>query len=530
MRLRIFYRGLFVLLFGACAVLGDDRQLIWVGWDMPTPARFEADVADFEKLKIFDGSGIYPTRKLQNGTIAHASDVSTNEHWAWSEFEQALADLQKAKPTLCTNNFLSITANPGSVDWFDDQGWNEIVDHWRLLARLAQKSGLSGLLFDPEPYHLPWAQFLYTAQPSHTAHSFAEMQTKARERGRAVMQAVVQEYPGITIFAYRLFCDLLRADGHAKPGANLQADRFGLFPAFVDGWCDAMPPTVTLIDGNENAFTYTKTDRYAATFARIKRGAPNFVSPQNRAKIQRQLLVGHGIYLDAVVAGSPITIDLKGMPPAAHLLTFTSAAIDAADGLVWVYGEKGRFWSTRNSSAAPWTDKIPGIASALRAAKDPNEFAREYIASSNAKNNVLRGAEFAAGVWQNWQAKGSKGVSSRESGSAILSQMQYGTVGQSVTVTPGETYVVGVKVKQSGQGAAGLLINWKGGGKFVAQSEIVELIATDSPAADGWRQIAGLVTVPSEANELAFLCFARGQESDKSTAIFKDPVVVRASQ
>src|SRR5947199_340469 len=85
----------------------------------------------------------------------------------------------------------------------------EVVDHWRLLARLARKGRLSGLCFDAEPYRKPWSQFLYAAQPSKSQHSFAEMRVKARERGREVMKAIAAEYPDMTIFAYRLFSDLI---------------------------------------------------------------------------------------------------------------------------------------------------------------------------------------------------------------------------------------------------------------------------------------------------------------------------------
>jgi hypothetical protein len=113
---------------------------------------------------------------------------------------------------------------------------------------------------------------------------------------------------------------------------------------------------------------------------------------------------------------------------------------------------------------------------------------------------------------------------------AKLTQMTYGSVGQSIPVKPGETYAVGSKLNQSGQGAAGLIINWKRNGKWVAQSEVVEFVSTDSPDAEGWRQIAGLVTAPSEANELIFLCFARGQDSDNAAAVFKNPVAARVSQ
>jgi hypothetical protein len=66
------------------------------------------------------------------------------EHW--SE-----VDLQAATPVTATNNFLLLNANPGDVDWFEDAGWVEITEHWRLRAWLAKHGGLKGIVFDIEP-------------------------------------------------------------------------------------------------------------------------------------------------------------------------------------------------------------------------------------------------------------------------------------------------------------------------------------------------------------------------------------------
>ncbi len=72
-------------------------------------------------------------------------------------------ELRKCKFTRFTDNFITIGANPGNIDWFDDEGWQQIVEHWRIAAWLAKQSGLKGLLFDPEPYTLPHSQFSYAA-------------------------------------------------------------------------------------------------------------------------------------------------------------------------------------------------------------------------------------------------------------------------------------------------------------------------------------------------------------------------------
>src|SRR6185295_6977803 len=91
--------GILILsILAAPAIFADGRQLIWTGWDIPTPAEFRTNVAAFDKLKLFDGSAIAPTRQLTNGNIERLSEAFMNSHWAWSEFEQAVNDLKNAKP------------------------------------------------------------------------------------------------------------------------------------------------------------------------------------------------------------------------------------------------------------------------------------------------------------------------------------------------------------------------------------------------------------------------------------------------
>ncbi len=160
-------------------------------------------------------------------------------------------------------------ANPGDVDWFDDAGWGEVVNHWRVLARLAKQGGLRGLLFDAEPYVNPHSQFRYDAQPESAKHTFDEYRTKARQRGCEVMRALADEFPDATIFTYRLFSDLLPLLDAGNLNRTLEPDTYGLQPAFVDGWMDAAPATITFIEGTEDiGYRANSPAEYNAAFTR----------------------------------------------------------------------------------------------------------------------------------------------------------------------------------------------------------------------------------------------------------------------
>jgi hypothetical protein len=509
---------------------GGERELIQTGWDSPTPADFRAGIAEFEKLDFFDGAAVVPTRRYGEKQVITSSAFLTN-HWEWNDFADCVRDLEATHPQRCTNNFLMLLASPGNVSWFDDAGWNEVVDHWRLLARVARQGRMAGIIFDAEPYSKPWSQFSYAAQTDKGSHTFAEMAAKARERGRGVMKAVGEEYPNMTVLAYRLFSDLPHAGDPHRPVMNLESSPYGLMAAFVNGWCDALPPEITIVDGNESAYGYENEEEYAAAFARLKLEAPRYVSVPNRAKIRQQFSVSHGIYLDAYspAPGGKAWFDFKDQSPGNRLMTFVAAALDASDGPVWVYGETGRWWPKGTNAA--WSAKFPGVENALRAAKDPTAFAALYIRDAKPAANLLRDAKFAQGAkaWFAWQAANTKGKSALANNVAQLSGMENGSVSQIVPVKPGETYVVGARAKTTGRGDVGISIGWqKAPGKWVATSKRVEFSATEPPGADGWQSIVGLVHVPPDAANLSFLFFARKQDPN-SEATFKDPVLIRVS-
>jgi hypothetical protein len=321
-----------------------------------------------------------------------------------------------------------------------------------------------------------------------------------------------------------LFSDLLQSGDAKDARAGLQTHAYGLLPAFVDGWCDVMPPGIVVIDGNETAFDYESEQNYADGFARLKVRGPYLISAENRAKLRRQFLVSHGIYLDAYVgaAGKKPTIELKGRGSADRLMSFANSALDAADGFVWVYGENGRWWPNRSGREA-WPRKFPGIEKAFRGAKDPGAFAIDF----------LQGHPPAVGLtnrWNFWQEAGSKGTSAGANEEVRLMGMKYGTASQSVPVRPGEIYAIGAKIKSSGRGDAAVAIGWQSAeSNWTAANKRVEFAPADAADGEGWRSVGGLVFVPPGAARLAFLLVARGQDAD-GAALFANPVLARVSK
>ena len=520
-----------LLLLALTAVASARPPLIVTGWDSPSPAQYRQHLAEFERWGVFDGTTIRPTRRMANGRDVDSRFTFSREPWRWEEFAGALADLRAAKPTTCRETFLMLYANPGNVDWFDDTAWREVVDHWRLLARLAKQGGLRGLLYDAEPYVKPHAQFRYGAQAQAAKHTFAEYQSKARERGREVMRALAAEFPEATIFTYRLFSDLLPLLDAGDLNRALEPDTYGLQPAFVDGWMDAAPATITIIEGTEDiGYRANSPAEYNAAFTRQRLRLAEFLSPEHREKFARQLRIGQSLYLDAHVnpPGHAWTIDRTDSTPARRLAANLAAALAASDGLVWLYGEQARWWPGGDAKSQTWAQKLPGAVTAIRRAKDPAAFVRSLFEGQRARTNLLANADFArtdgkapAG-WFTWQDDDSHGTFACTNGCAIIRGAKQAVVGMGVKTEPSAVLAVRLRVKTTGRGLAALSIGWKtADGKWTAHARNARFVPSAPPAADGWQEIHGLVEVPAGAGQLMFMAAASGQAGESDACSFK---------
>lgn len=529
------------------------KKLIATGWDHPDAQRLLQNQEAMDQ-QPFDGVVVDVVGQREDRKSCRLATAFSSDPWKRQWFQPSIDQLKATRLRRLTDNFLLLGANPGNVDWFDDAGWANIIEHWRLAARIVKESGLKGILFDPELYAPPHAQFRFSAQPQRDQHSFNDYHAKARQRGRQVMEAVAQECPNITLFCYFMNSVAWSATDHADPRRFLATHGYGLYPPFIDGWLDVLPPTVTLVDGCESAYRYNSTEQFIEATIRMKGACQTLVSPENRAKYRAQVQVSFGIYLDAYwnPPTSPWYVDGQGGSRVDRLRANVSTALRCADEYVWIYGEKFRWWPTPNKrvGAEAWPEALPGSDAALRFARDPMDFARNQIQRLRRTQklvNLARNGDFAArqipsetaGIqvwkegrppvgWNAWQEETSKGSLAWDrdhgagaNGSAKASNIVQGCFIQSHPAQPGQRYAVRAQRRIEGKGQATLRLRWQTAeGRWTAETQDV-LVYADGPTEE-WRDMMGVVEVPQGAGKLALLLLVTGQTSPADAVWFDD--------
>lgn len=375
--------GILVLMSAGCSANAQPAQkiqkkLIEAGWDQPTTKRLLQNLEEMEKAP-YDGVFVRAIGWDDKGHKINMREMFSNKPWKKSWFHSAISNLQAihSKSKTLTDNFLLIGAKPGNVDWFDDAGWKQIVGHWCIAAEIAKDGHLKGLHFNPESRTKPYHQMNYNVQPQHTKHSFEEYQVKARQRGREVMTAVARVDPNLIIFPFFMNSVQAISIQSSNPQLTLQGSSYGLYPAFINGWLDAAPPSMIFVDGCEvqGYHANSKLD-FLETANLVRNSALALVAPENRQKYRAQVQVSFGIYLDAYT--NPSTsgwyIDPKGDTPTQRLQINVQSALNTANEYVWTWGEKYRWWPTPNTgvNSESWEDKLPGINDALFGLTHPN--------------------------------------------------------------------------------------------------------------------------------------------------------------
>lgn len=529
------------------------KKLIATGWDKPDSQRLLDYLAEIEK-QPFDGVVIEVAGTKPDGKSCVIRPTFSNAKWEREWFQPVIDQLKACKFQRLTDNFITLGANPGNVDWFDDAGWDHIVEHWRIAAQIAKQSGFKGLLFDPEPYTPPYAQFSYNAQPARDRHPFNEYYAKARQRGRQIMEAVVAEYPDITIFCYFLNSVCMQATGRADPRQALASHSYGLLPPMLDGWLDVVPPTVRIVDGCESAYHYNSVDEYLEAGLGIRGRCQELVSPENRAKYRAQVQASFGVYLDAYwnPKESPWYIDGLGGERVDRLRVNTATALRVADEYVWIYGEKFRWWPTSNSRVRKeyWPEAIPGCDKALRYARNPMDYARTELAQLQKAGkliNLARNGQFNSETaktfqgtddkwregrlpagWTSWQEANSRGqftwdrkTGAKDQGAARATGVSNGCFLQSYPVKPGERYAVRAVAKIQGQGAVHFRIRWQTADGAWTRELRDKLVFSDQPSQE-WNELFSVAEVPPGVGRLVLLLGIRGQRSADDVLWYDD--------
>lgn len=532
-----------------------EKLLIQSGRDTPYAPEFREHYRKFNSLP-FDGAAV----RVRTGLVGATGDELMHDGFTWAfqndkpwneamfaDSAAALAAVAADAERRLRHNFLEVKALPGSVDYFDDVGWAELTSRLRLASRIVRDGGLEGILFDFEPLRtLPYRQFSYFAQPQRQRFAAAEYRAQVRRRGREMMTAITSEQPNIVLFCRHFLNGLMKAyDPNGRPAVRL-GDDYDLLPALVDGWLDVAPPTVRIVDGNEDAYLYTDRADYRRAAREIARDDVFLVAPENREKYRAQVQVSSGFYLDGYLGG-PGSFYFKPTGPggpAALLHEHVAEALAVSSRYVWIHGEKANWWpGGLTAKQPPWEAEFPGIVAALSLSdgerqrqeavdlSGTTEFDGERLAQALqfGPNAVRNGDVTGPTGWLSWQEK-KDGAATFDAahghaapGSLRMVGTHRGAWIQDVPVAGGRRYAIGAWCASAGAASPSVEIAWKDPvGKIVTRSRRMALVPDD---AQGWRVVRGVVAVPREAAKLnlQLTIHSAGEPSD---AVWFDDVRV----
>jgi hypothetical protein len=315
------------------------KKLIEFGWDQPSAAFMHEHIGDMEESP-FDGC-VYDVK------YAGPADETGSFSWrVWGQRRFTSAELQAARAHLeatplrrFRHNFLRVNVTPGDVDWYDD--FSSVIENMRLAASLARAGRSAGLLLDTETYEA--SLFSYAARPQRDTYSWQEYAARARQRGREIMRAIQEPFPGLTLFL---------TFGHSVPwhvtqadGTSLSETRYGLLAPFVDGLIDGAEGQTKIVDGYELSYGYRDTSRFAEAYAEMETGLLPIVADPRRYQLTTS--IGFGIWMDygqPRYGWYPRDLRRNYFTPE-RFEAVVRAALHHADEYVWIYTERPRWWS-----------------------------------------------------------------------------------------------------------------------------------------------------------------------------------------
>jgi hypothetical protein len=353
------------------------KKIIEFGWDMPSPAYLRDHLRAMEKSP-FDGVAIRLPDDAGGGCVF---DVEKWGKATSSARERELKTLREVpRGETLTDNFITVYGT-STMNWFSDADWQKVLDNVRFCSRAAKAGHCLGICWDAEAYtgRNPWR---YAAQPEYKQHTFADTCQMVRKRGSQFMQALQEEFPGLSFLALRLLSDfqdgspfsqhLFPIRDPQKSAIALEDAWWGLHPAFINGLLEAAQPEITFTDGNEEAYYYTSAQEFYRVVHDLRQEALPLVAPENRTKYASQYQIGHalsieytmGLWAEAISFPNYLKKQALELTPAQRLQWFEHNAFYAfktTDQYVWCYSEDMNWWTGKNLP--------PGIEEALRSAK-----------------------------------------------------------------------------------------------------------------------------------------------------------------
>ena len=540
LRTVFFAVGVLGSIFSVYASAGRVRstKIIFHGWDTidATPSDILANADEFAKLGI-DGVTLCLVATSPDGKRLSFDRVMNNPPWAESDFAGQIPVLRKIaqSPSLRESLLSSWWSPPKRLDWTDDVAWGAFAINMGVMAAIARKSGLKGILIDDEDYSKSRQYELMPGEPS-----YRETCELARKRAREVFSRIFEAYPDITLLAFRLLSREERYLRSADP-LGLAESKRDLWPWFVNGMLDVMPESATVVDGNEHAYEYmaSRGDFYRSSCERHT-AALGLVMPENRYKYRGGVRVSFGLYLDSYICGDKSQFYMGPLfgSRLRHFVENAEQAADAAEGYLWLYGERRAIVPWKNLSpgkkifapkgtwqgVATWNDALPGFNEELLYVKDKKAYLPNVLDRMKNAGTLTNLVLATARPWEIWHDDSSKASSFGSDGGAVfIKGPARGCHHVQIDgVKEGERYAIRVKCR--GKQAIATVF-WKKNGAWRWKKPSFPVVFSDG---ESRREGYAVATVPSGVDRLVINLAAGLREGE--TAVFDEVEVYRVEK
>ncbi|NLF61783.1 MAG: hypothetical protein GX574_11585, partial [Lentisphaerae bacterium] len=236
--------------FGKKHFIGHSWDLLWVN-TQDLVRNQEA----LEKLPL-EGISISIYAQDAEGKQINLRTAMTAPPWERSWFEEEISRVKQISSGNLKHNLICTFWAPRQrLAWNDDTAWANAAHNMAIAAWIAREGGAKGLLIDPEDY--PKSQ-QYTLLPEDG--SYEETAALARQRGAQMMQAMAAEYPDITLLAFWFFSMNRTLYQRKVDLADYAHSRDILWPHFLNGFLDAIPPGAIMVDATEHGYQFKAAD------------------------------------------------------------------------------------------------------------------------------------------------------------------------------------------------------------------------------------------------------------------------------
>ena len=486
----------------------------------------------FDTLPI-DGIGITPLtgQKDAIGRPMWSRYLMHTGPWQHEDVKPLVEDFRrltshKSMKECFFGKFFSSPTN--RIAWTDDAVWARIGQNMRVLARLAKEGGVRGFGIDHEDYFRQ-EQFRHRRSDG----DYAKTASLVRKRARQLFSGVFAEHPTAVIITFWLLSQEEIYFGEVDPVVTMR-DRGDLWPAFINGIFDVMPPTAKFVDGDEKSYRY-RADRgdFERAYVQQRTKAIRLVAPENRQKYMTLASMAFSVYLDMYLANEG---DEWYQPPLngsqlERLRDNLRGASFASDEYVWFWGqahcwakwpEKRRFNGhfKQEDFKRTWEECMNGLIDTIAQVKDPQAYGfklweeskkRGALKVMNRNSACLDDARKKKALpspyayWQDTYRRDTNGVfridstfGEGDTSSICVEGVSHGSVILPIKgVQSGDWYAV--EFSAFGEGVSGD-VGWYKNSKWYKASGKVAVVFEDGVAKDSWRKARGVFRVPTGAD------------------------------